>query len=185
MKTLWLLLVLCVVAPRVEAAPSCMPSPTLVPLVGVMPPGAGAPGPYWAAWKCPDNTVYFRDWSWPEVLGIVYTFATGGQVTQAQMQASYAAANTGPAASAVERAYAHAVFVDQGWMPPLSLDGIAYKQRLSVNGLQYVPFGTVPASTPCLRVGKAGDFMPLPDRSIVRKNAPVDVYPLVLYGRCG
>lgn len=175
---------LAALAAPATAAPSCMPSLTVIPVVGIMPATLNS-GPYYAAWKCPDGSIHFNDFSLAEVASSIVQ-ANAGTLTQAQAQAAYTTLNTGPAASAAMLAFAHTVWVDQGWSASAMLTTTVYKQHVErTNGVSivtYVPFGTAPIGTPCTLIGKAGGYCVLPDRTVVKKNAPADTYPLVLYG---
>jgi hypothetical protein len=130
---------------------------------------------FYAAWLCPDGIAHFRIGSLSEAIPWITAFDPVAAAT---------ANSTIVALTAAEQAVFRSVLVNQGWLPPVTLTTIAYKQRQAVDGVTYVAIGSVPIDTACTMSGQAGGYMIVP-RASVKLASRFDVLPVTAWAHCG
>jgi hypothetical protein len=160
-----------------EAAPPCWPSLSNPPLIGNVPANVSGSLQWWAGWKCPDGStsVYLLDYA--EVAAYIVKVRSG---TFSQVEADADCAIHCQPVDTVQHQFIRTTLVDKFGFPAISLDGIAYKQRLGVDTTQYVAIGKVVSGTQCPNAGYA-----VVPRAAVTLNSKYDTLPLVVYARCG
>jgi hypothetical protein len=142
------------------------------PVVGSV---TGESGVFYAAWLCPDGIAHFRVGSLSEAIPWITAF---------DPMAAATANSTIVALTAAEQAVFRNVLVNQGWLPPVTLTAIAYKQRIAVDGISWIPYGAVAIGTLCTMSGKAGDQMLIP-RASVKMASKLDTQPATAWAHCG
>jgi len=179
----FLLAALALSGPALAAPPTCGP---LLETVYVAPADPGAGWDYVVAWPC-GTTPVVEFITRGELMRFAPAVIAGTPLNTEQVNEAYNAAPRvrNPVAQAQERRIRVNLFGE----PPVASEGVAYKQRLApgtVNPITYVAIGTLPKTTPCVRVAgmdRAGTFMPVA-REAVTLYSKRDVFPLVTYALC-
>jgi len=159
------------------AGPPCWPSLGNPPLIGNVPANVSGSLQWWAGWKCPDGStsVYLLDYA--EVAAYIVKVRSG---TFSQSEADADCAIHCQPTDAVQHKFIRAILVEKFGFPAVSVDGIAYKQRLGIDTTQFIAIGKVASGTQCPNSGYA-----VVPRSAVTLATKYDTLPLVVYANCG
>jgi len=167
------LVLLALLSGPVFAGPSCWPSPTST--VAGQVPSAVSENTHYVIWKCPDGSVHSLTGSWAEATQWASKYLAGLNDTEAMSAWDASRPQTNS-----EKAFLRRVAVDSLGVQAISLDGIAYKQRLGIDTTQFIAIGKVASGTQCPNSGYA-----VVPRSAVTLATKYDTLPLVVYANCG
>jgi hypothetical protein len=179
-----LLVIAAVIESRAFAAPPCWPADPTATRVYTVAPSVSAYRQM-AAWQCADGTLHSMYFNWSEAAAYLQRYVAIG-MTAAEADALYNTTADKRPASGTEAAFARSVFVtDFGLAPAVLAEGIAYKQRTSIDGAPtYLRIGKVAPGTACMPSGPAGGFMVVP-RASVTLDSKLATLPPATYARCG